>query len=204
MMDEMTNKLIEMKDIIKSRRLELGLTQQELADLCHADRTTVGKWESGDIINIKRDKLQLLSKALNISHLVLLGAEEYIPCEIDEILIYDAIYGDTLGNQIAKIKNPYPDNDGQFFGIQVAHPTFINGYCFAIFNKKTKINSGDIVAVSLNGNEAMIRKLYIVDKDIVTLRPVMEEGELITLVENDIKDMNVIGKYCYAISPFLE
>ena len=50
----------------------------------------------------------------------------------------------------------------------------------------------------------MIRKLYIVDKDIVTLRPVMEEGELITLVENDIKDMNVIGKYCYAISPFLE
>ena len=75
MMDKMTNKLIEMKDIIKSRRLELGLTQQELADLCHADRTTVGKWESGDIINIKRDKLQLLSKALNISHLVLLGAE---------------------------------------------------------------------------------------------------------------------------------
>ena len=86
----------------------------------------------------------------------------------------------------------------------MAHPTFINGYCFAIFNKKTKINSGDIVAVSLNGNEAMIRKLYIVDKDIVTLRPVMEEGELITLVEHDIKDMNVIGKYCYAISPFLE
>lgn len=200
----MTNKLVEMKDIIKSRRLELGLTQQELADLCHADRTTVGKWESGDIINIKRDKLQLLSKALNVSHLALLGAEEYIPCQIDEILIYDAIYGDTLGNQIAKIKNPYPEKDGQFFGIKMAHPTFINSQCFAIFNKKTKINSGDIVAVSLNENEAMIRKLYIVDKDIVTLRPVMEEGELITLVENQIKDMNVIGKYCYAISPFLE
>ena len=116
----MTNELIEMKDIIKSRRLELGLTQQELADLCHADRTTVGKWESGDIVNIKRDKLQLLSKALNISHLVLLGAEEYVPCKIDEILIYDTIYGDTFGNQITKIKNPYPDKEGQFFGIQVA------------------------------------------------------------------------------------
>ncbi len=36
----MTNKPKEMKDIIKSRRLELGLTQQELADRCHADRTT--------------------------------------------------------------------------------------------------------------------------------------------------------------------
>lgn len=120
----MTNKPKEMKDIIKSRRLELGLTQQELADRCHADRTTVGKWESGDIINIKRDKLQLLSKALNISHLVLLGVEEYVPCELNEIIIYDTIYGDTLGNQITKIKNPYPDKDGQFFGIQVAHPIF--------------------------------------------------------------------------------
>ncbi|MDO5795173.1 MAG: helix-turn-helix transcriptional regulator, partial [Turicibacter sp.] len=128
----MTNKLMEMKDIIKSRRLELGLTQQELADLCHADRTTIVKWESGDIVNIKRDKLQLLSKALNVSHLALLGAEEYIPCQIDEILIYDAIYGDTLGNQIAKIKNPYPENDGQFFGIKMAHSTFINSQCFAI------------------------------------------------------------------------
>lgn len=200
----MTNKPKEMKDIIKSRRLELGLTQQELADRCHADRTTVGKWESGDIINIKRDKLQLLSKALNISHLVLLGIEEYVPCELNEIIIYDTIYGDTLGNQITKIKNPYPDKDGQFFGIQVAHPIFFNGYCFAIFNKKAKINSGDIVAVSLNGNEAMIRKLYIVDKDIVALRPVTEEGEVVTLVNNEIKEMNVIGKYCYAISPFLQ
>lgn len=81
---------------------------------------------------------------------------------------------------------------------------FFNGYCFAIFNKKAKINSGDIVAVSLNGNEAMIRKLYIVDKDIVALRPVTEEGEVVTLVNNEIKEMNVIGKYCYAISPFLQ
>lgn len=199
----MTNKPKEMKDIIKSRRLELGLTQQELADRCHADRTTVGKWESGDIINIKRDKLQLLSKALNISHLVLLGVEEYVPCEINEIIIYDTIYGDTLGNQITKIKNPYPDKDGQFFGVQVQHPIFFNGYCYAIFDKKSKINSGDIVAVSLNGKEVMIRKLYIVDKDIVALRPVTDEGDIITLVKNEIKDMNVVGKYCYAISPFL-
>ena len=199
----MTNKLMEMKDIIKSRRLELGLTQQELADLCHADRTTIGKWESGDIVNIKRDKLQLLSKALNISHLALLGAEEYIPCQMDEILIYDAIYGDTLGNQIAKIKNPYPEIDGQFIGIKMAHPTFINSECYAIFNKKTKINNGDIVAVSLNENKATIRKLYLVDKDIVTLRPVLGDGEILTLAEAQIKDMNVIGKYCYSISPFL-
>lgn len=60
------------------------------------------------------------------------------------------------------------------------------------------------MVVSLNGNEAMIRKLYIVDKDIVALRPVTDEGEVVTLVNNEIKEMNVIGKYCYAISPFLQ
>ena len=200
----MTNELMEMKDIIKSRRLELGLTQQELADLCQADRTTIVKWESGDIVNIKRNKLMLLSKALNLSHLAIMGAEEYAMCEIDEISIYDEVYGDKLGNQIAKIKNPYPEIDGQFIGIKMAHPTFINSECYAIFNKKAKINSGDIVAVSLNENKAIIRKLYLVDKDIVTLRPVLEDGKILTLVEDQIKKMNVIGKYCYAISPFLD
>lgn len=203
MIDKMTNGLMEMKDVIKSRRLELGLTQQELADLCHADRTTIVKWESGDIVNIKRDKLKLLSKALNISHLAIMGAEEYITCELDEISIYDAIYGDKLGNQVAKIKNPYPQMKGQFIGIKMAHPTFINSECYAIFDKKAKINSGDIVAVSLNENKAIIRKLYLVDKDIVTLRPVLEDGDILTLVEDQIKNMNIIGKYCYAISPFL-
>ena len=191
----MTHGLMEMKDVIKSRRLELGLTQQELADLCHADRTTIVKWESGDIVNIKRDKLKLLSKALNISHLAIMGAEEYITCELDEISIYDDVYGDKLGNQVAKIKNPYPQMKGQFIGIKMAHPTF--------FDKKAKINSGDIVAVSLNENKAIIRKLYLVDKDIVTLRPVLEDGDILTLVEDQIKNINIIGKYCYAISPFL-
>lgn len=192
---------MEMKDIIKSRRLELGLTQQELADLCHADRSTVGKWESGDIINIKRDKLRLLASVLQVSHLALLGAEEYVPAQKDEITIYDAVYGDKLGTPIDQLKNPYPKNSGNYFGIKVEHPLFKDSGCYAVFKKDEKVRSGDIVAVSLNGQQAIVRKLYLVDQDIITLRPVLDDGELINLVGNEIKEMNVLGKYSFTITP---
>lgn len=195
---------MEMKDIIKTRRLELGLTQQELADRCHADRSTVGKWESGDIVNIKRDKLRLLASVLEVSHLALLGAEEYVPTQKDKIIIYDAIYGDKLGNPIDDLKNPYPEQVGNYFGIKVEHPTFPDNGCYVIFNKDQKVQSGDIVAVSLNAEQAIVRKLYLVDKDIVTLRPVLGDGELINLVGNDVKNMNVLGKYSFTITPFIK
>ena len=39
---------------------------------------------------------------------------------------------------------------------------------------------------------------------LIALLGVVTISTTYTLVENDIKDMNVIGKYCYAISPFLE
>lgn len=195
---------MEMKDIIKTRRLELGLTQQELADRCHADRSTVGKWESGDIVNIKRDKLRLLASVLEVSHLALLGAEEYVPVPKDTIMIYDTIYGDKLGTPIDQLKNPYPEQTGNYFGIKVDYPLFPDSHCYAIFNKDEKVKSGDIVALSLHAKPAIIRKLYLVDKDIITLRPVLEDGELINLVGNDVKNMNVLGKYSFTITPFIK
>ena len=64
------------QDIIKTRRAELDLTMKEVADFVGVSEGTVSRWESGDISNMKRDKIYKLAKILNISPLVILGWDD--------------------------------------------------------------------------------------------------------------------------------
>ena len=64
-------------DVIKLRRQELGLTQKEVANLVGVTEATVSRWESGDIKNMKRDKIATLSRVLDIPPAVLMDWEAY-------------------------------------------------------------------------------------------------------------------------------
>jgi len=44
---------------IKNRRLELGLTLEEIGEMVGVGKSTVMKWETGYIENMKRDKIAL-------------------------------------------------------------------------------------------------------------------------------------------------
>ena len=67
---------MEIKDIIKNRRTELHLTLEDVAKYVHVSPATVSRWESGDIANMRRDKIALLSSVLQISPMVLMGWED--------------------------------------------------------------------------------------------------------------------------------
>ncbi len=67
---------MDIKDIIRKRRLELGLTYEELGKRVGVGKSTVRKWETGMIENMKRDNIIALAKALNISPAVLMGWED--------------------------------------------------------------------------------------------------------------------------------
>ncbi len=58
---------MDLKDKIKQRRLELGLTLDEVARIVNVSGATISRWESGDIENMRRDKIALLAKALQVS-----------------------------------------------------------------------------------------------------------------------------------------
>lgn len=68
---------MELKDILRKRRLELGLTMKEVADACQVTEGMVSRWESGYTKNMRRDRIFALSQILRISPLVILGMEEY-------------------------------------------------------------------------------------------------------------------------------
>lgn len=67
---------MEVKDIIKQKRTELGLTLEEVARAVGVSATTVLRWENGDIANMRRDKIVKLANVLNVSPAVIMGWEE--------------------------------------------------------------------------------------------------------------------------------
>ena len=68
-----------MKPDIKSRRIELNLTLEQVGDLVGVGKSTVRKWETGDIENMKRDKIVKLAKALRVSPSYIMGIEDEQP-----------------------------------------------------------------------------------------------------------------------------
>lgn len=66
---------MEIRDIIFSRRKELGYSLEHLSKLVGVSKQTVQKWECGKISNMKRSNISALSKALDIPVAVLMGWE---------------------------------------------------------------------------------------------------------------------------------
>lgn len=62
--------------IISNRRKELGLTLEEVGKSVGVGKSTVLKWESGYISNMRRDKIALLAKVLKMNPTELLCDEE--------------------------------------------------------------------------------------------------------------------------------
>ncbi len=60
---------------IRELRLNLNLTLEEVANFVGVGKSTVAKWESGRIANMKRDKIASLSKVLKVSPTYLMGWE---------------------------------------------------------------------------------------------------------------------------------
>lgn len=58
---------------IKALRQEKGLTLEQVADVVGVGKSTVRKWETGMIANMKRDKIADLAKALGTTPAYLMG-----------------------------------------------------------------------------------------------------------------------------------
>lgn len=61
---------------IKDLRKEKNLTLEQVADIVGVGKSTVRKWETGMIANMKRDKIASLAKALGTTPEYLMGWEE--------------------------------------------------------------------------------------------------------------------------------
>lgn len=58
---------------LKNLRLSQGLTLEEVGNAVGVGKSTVRKWETGDIANMRRDKIAKLANALHTSPAYIMG-----------------------------------------------------------------------------------------------------------------------------------
>ena len=63
----------DLRNIMRTRRFELGLTLEDVAKKVGVNVSTVQRWESGRIENLGKDKIASLAAALQVSPEYLLG-----------------------------------------------------------------------------------------------------------------------------------
>ena len=88
-------------ETIKTRRVELGLSLEDVGKSLGVNRTTVMRWEKGDIASLKTSHVYLLSKILYLPTETLLGLNSTTPIEDSEIIKHKV----KLQNLIQEIKS---------------------------------------------------------------------------------------------------
>ena len=78
--------MCEIANKIKARRIELGLTLEEVAQAVGVGRSTVRKWETGMIRNMGRDKIAALARVLQMNPVELVPMPETTRTEDEERL----------------------------------------------------------------------------------------------------------------------
>lgn len=103
----------EFGELIKALRKKRGMTLEEVGNIVGVSKSTVRKWETGDIANLRRDKIAALAKALGTTPQRLMGWEEEDPEEdleeYLELLHKDPRYRVLLSSS-AKLNSEALDN----------------------------------------------------------------------------------------------
>lgn len=94
---------METNDIIRTRRLELEMTMKELAQKVGVSEATISRWESGDIANMKRDKIAALARALEVPPAVLMDWEEYDVERIQKNIKAKQLYNLALHSEVKNV-----------------------------------------------------------------------------------------------------
>lgn len=64
---------MKISDILCDRRRELGITLKEISKFVGVSESTVQRWESGNIKNLRQDKIVKLAAALKTTPAYLMG-----------------------------------------------------------------------------------------------------------------------------------
>ncbi|EHM66641.1 helix-turn-helix domain-containing protein [Staphylococcus epidermidis] len=161
-----------MKPDIKSRRKELNLTLEQVGDLVGVGKSTVRKWETGDIENMKRDKIVKLAKALRVSPSYIMGIEEEQPqietLPVKKIPVVSRISAglpiyseENLIDYIYFATNKL-NSDKEEFGLKVSGDSmdkiFQDGD-IVVVEKDSIVENGQLGVVMINGYNATVKRI---------------------------------------------
>lgn len=192
-------------NIIKSRRVELGLTMKDIADYVGVSEGTVSRWESGNIANMKRSRINKLAEILQLSPLVLLGVE--IKTAPDNLLPMPNVSSIPIlgniacGTPILAEENregdvDLPEHIRADFALRCKGDSMINARIYdgdiVYIRQQGRVEHGEIAAV-LIGTEATLKRVFLFDDHIILeaenpqYRPLVYWGD-------EMNDVRILGR----------
>lgn len=160
---------MEVKNILKKRRNELHLTLEDVAGRVGVSAATISRWESGDIANMRRDRIVSLAKALQLSPAVIMGWSgppegqgggpkiplfSRISAGIPPKGIPDSSGYEEITKQMV--------STGDFFALRVTDPSMeptLRKGDIVIVKKQSDVKSGNIAVILADGSDAAIREI---------------------------------------------
>jgi len=155
-----------MDELIKKRRKELGITLEEIGDYVGVSKTTVQRWENGNISNMRRDRIKKLSEILQIDVQHLLDIEKpHKDCFVKIPLLDRIVPGVPMSAQndvVGYVDVPEKWLEaGNIFAIKIKDdsmkPRFEQGDIVIAVEQKM-VNSGEY-AVVVVGDKTMCKKV---------------------------------------------
>lgn len=198
---------------IRNRRIELGMSQEELAQkMGYTSRSTIAKIEAGKN-DIPQSKIQAFAIALNTTPGRLMGwdSEELKAPDIaSEITIFPVIGTIAAGYNELAVENwsgetvevPTSYLKGrkkeEFFVLSVhgdsMYPLYMNGDKVLILKQSTLNRSGEIGVILYNGDNATLKKVeYVEGEDWMKLIPVNPAYQPTTIEGSDLEQCRVLG-----------
>ena len=157
----------DMSKRIYELRKKNGLTLEQVAAVVGVGKSTVRKWETGMIANMKRDKIALLAKALHTSPAYLMGWEENA----------DVTHFPPAARPIARRRLPMLGNVacGEPIFADESHESYVDA-------------NGDVNAdfcLTARGDSMINARIFDGDVLFVKSQPTVENGEIAVILIED-------------------
>lgn len=155
---------MEIGEKIKFLRTRQGMTLEELGSKVGVGKSTVRKWETGEIANMRRNKISSLANALNVSPSYLMGWEDEINVDMD-MRNNSGTISNNIGSDPSESNNTYTTN---------------NYYSSPCSQNKSKQTSKHDIDTSVNSKELFYELLLTLkDMDDEQLKDMIRYGNFI-------------------------
>ena len=194
---------------IKALRLQHGMTMEELAQKIGLQKAAIYKYESGLVVNLKRDVIEKLANVFGVS-------PSYIMCMEDEpqapnipgIIPMPKMHRIPLIGQIAcgapilaeeHIEGHVdaPENVRADFALTCKGDSMINARIYdgdiVYVRQQETVETGEIAAVLIDDNEATLKRVKIFSDHIV-LEPENPAYRPMVYWDSDMENVRILGK----------
>lgn len=205
---------------IKSRRLELGLSLENVAKELGVNKSTVMRYESKSIEKMPIDVIPPLAKILQCSPKYLMGWEDDTVTELDikfndyfplhystnlsagtleelldsepDAIVYVPIRFQMIKNRLHafKVNGTSMNNVIQDGSIVITEDV----------SDFVSIQNGTIVVVLING-EATVKRLYVNENQLTLMPDSSDKSHLPIIVDTEVKQVYIVGRVIWHMNP---